>query len=251
MLKFRQNLKHCAMPFPCRLPALIIPRWPSCSNHNTHGDGVLVNLILNDSTTVRLTKNCRAQDVLSFVDGVITKSASQTELATGMAIRMQDNGWYLIPFRRHDVQSLEGCGVGSFVPVVPVLANAYFAFLTKESERVYLRCRDDNNFYHVRGIGLYALKTLGQGALLASNNSPNNPALKGVLTASVCVQSRQPEVAPFQHGVAVADGLSVSDQTYEERVAIFRKGRLAREAEKKIADDRDKLDQQRRDNEFF
>ena len=126
------------------------------------------------ATDVRASGAFRSGEVVTFVDGIITKEPTQREILSYDALPLLDSHWYLIPdlFRHgHDIPE-RGRGLGQCVRSVRRLdaTNCIFSYLVDDRDRVWLRCRETNEMHFVRGIGVLATKTIQPRTYVRSSN---------------------------------------------------------------------------------
>ena len=126
------------------------------------------------ATDVRASGAFRSGDVVTFVDGVLTKKPTQREILSFEALALLDSNWFLIPdlFRHGRDIPERGRGLGQCVRSVRRLdaTNCVFSYLVDDRDRVWLRCRESNEMHFVRGIGVLATKTIEPRSYVRSSN---------------------------------------------------------------------------------
>ena len=163
---------HSASHLACfrdRSPIYRVTLFPT-SHHPTHLDRVSYKHVGQD---VKADMNFMASDLITFVDGTITKTPSKYEISTHRAIRLLDFPWFIIPTILDSGERVRrGLGLGSLVLVSRSRSqtNCVFAFLVEESDRVWLRCRETGCFHLIRGIGVIAVKAIEASTSIRSRN---------------------------------------------------------------------------------
>ena len=140
------------------------------SHHPTHFDRVTYKHVGKD---VRADINFMASDLITFVDGSITKTPSLTEISAHRAFPLIDFPWFIVPTVIARGESVRrGSGLGSLVRFSRSRkdTNCVLSYLVEESDRVWLRCRETGVFHFVRGIGVIAIKPIEASTSILSRN---------------------------------------------------------------------------------
>ena len=177
-LTFRWIVNHRASPLGCRNDTRLSyrPVFIPTSNFPGHLLGLTYQ---PKAREVRTEEVFRPGSVITIVQGVLTKSPSDLELAN-FAIEMMDH-WFLLPtttIPQHPaIKFMRGEPVGSFIRSASISAegNVIFSHLEGESDRVWLLCRETGVFHFVRPVGVIALQHIDRKEYLRATNTLRRP----------------------------------------------------------------------------
>ena len=177
-LTFRWIVNHHASSLGCRndTRSCYRPVFIPTSHFPGHLLGVTYQ---PKAREVRTEEAFRPGSIVSIVQGVLTKSPTEFELAN-FAIELMDH-WYLLPtttIPQHPaIKFMRGEPVGSFIRKSSIGAegNVVFSHLEEESDRVWLLCRETGVFHFVRPVGVVALQHIDRKAYVRATNTLKHP----------------------------------------------------------------------------
>ena len=172
-MTFRQIVNHNVGSMSCNRK--VSGQYRAISWPTTHLSTLFDGVMLQSSGDVTAMWGFHKDNIVSFVDGSLTKTPTRDE-KTGGAVKLLDNDWWLLPLRWSQRSCLRGSGLGSFLSVASARAdgNVVFCSLTSDKQRVWMRCRDDQHFHFVRPVGVVAVRDILIGETLLALDTLRN-----------------------------------------------------------------------------